>query len=58
MARVQTRKNVSVSAAKYAELRDLKARTGVAYSQMVEDAVERDCPPVALPPGKPRKVRP
>ena len=37
MARVQTRKNVSISAAKY--------------------AVERDCPPVALPPGKPRKVR-
>ena len=57
MARIQTRKNVSISAAKYAELRDIKNRTGVAFSQMVEEAVERDCPPVTMPPGKPRKVR-
>lgn len=51
MAKVQTRRSISVSREKYAELCEVKARTGASISSMVEAAIDRDCPPAWWQPG-------
>ena len=46
MAKVQTRKSISVSREVYDELSALRHRTGRPIAAMVEAAIRRECPPV------------